>query len=109
MKMSEKLKIVNCLLSLRLVERCDVCQYCGEPFKECDTLYSDGRFEIGEIDVIGFKEFYYHVGCLMEYFEGNSIYPELVEQICGILDYGYDEQNSNPDTPYSLNEALDSQ
>jgi hypothetical protein len=93
--MCESLKILNCIQSLKIVSRRDVCSYCAEPFKECDTLYSDGRFEVGEIDVIGFKESYYHTGCLLDYFRENDIYSNCANELVIILDRGYQEQNSN--------------
>jgi hypothetical protein len=97
--MYDSLKILNCIQSLRILNRCDVCSYCGEPFRECDTLFSDGRFEIGEIDVIGFKENYYHTGCLLDYFRENEIYSNLANELVKILDRGYQERNRNQINP----------
>jgi hypothetical protein len=84
--MYKQVIIPNCIQSLRIVDRCTVCNFCGEPFKECDTFYMNGVYEIGAIDVIQYLSEYYHVGCLIEQLNSQNIFPEIVKYLTSTLE-----------------------
>ena len=44
-----------------------VCHYCGEPFKECDTIIPGIGLIIDEIDIRKYKNNYWHRGCVSDF------------------------------------------
>jgi len=43
------------------------CNYCNEPFKECDTIIPGKGVIIGETDVARYKNKFWHNGCIYDY------------------------------------------
>lgn len=50
-----------------LVDACERCFYCNEPFKECDTLVPGIGVIVGETDVVLYKDKYWHHGCVIDW------------------------------------------
>ncbi len=44
-----------------------VCYYCGEPFKECDTIIPGVGVIIGDVDIKKYKKQYLHRGCIIDF------------------------------------------
>jgi hypothetical protein len=51
----------------KIREKCGVCYYCGEPFKECDTLIPGIGVIIGEVDIKKYLDYCWHHGCIIDY------------------------------------------
>ena len=51
----------------KIPDKCGVCYYCGEPFKECDTLIPGIGVIIGEVDIKKYLNYYWHHGCIIDY------------------------------------------
>ena len=45
----------------------EVCHYCKEPFKECDTLIPGKGLIIGNMDVVEYKKLFWHYGCIFDH------------------------------------------
>ena len=43
------------------------CAYCKTPFKECDTIIPGKGLIIGEVDVVEYKNLFWHHGCISDY------------------------------------------
>ena len=50
-----------------LVDDCECCHYCGEPFKECDTLIPGVGVVVGETDVVKYLGKHWHFGCICDW------------------------------------------
>ena len=50
----------------RLVGQLETCHYCGEPFKECDTLIPGVGVIVGETDVVKYSNKFWHHGCIAD-------------------------------------------
>ena len=50
----------------RLYNRVALCAYCKEPFKECDTVIPGKGVIIGEMDVVKYKNRFWHHGCVFD-------------------------------------------
>jgi len=50
-----------------LVDDCLVCCFCGELFKECDTIMPGIGVIIGETDVVKWKNRLWHRGCISDW------------------------------------------
>lgn len=50
-----------------LVDECQTCNYCHEPFKECDTLIPGIGVVVGETDVVNYKNKFWHHGCVADW------------------------------------------
>ena len=50
-----------------LVDECEACHYCHEPFKECNTLIPGVGVIIGETDVARYKNKFWHHGCIKDW------------------------------------------
>jgi len=50
-----------------LVDECETCYYCHEPFKECDTLILGIGVIVGETDVAKYKNKFWHHGCIEDW------------------------------------------
>lgn len=50
-----------------LVDACEHCNYCGEPFKECDTLIPGFGIVAGEVNVVKYLGKFWHFGCIEEW------------------------------------------
>jgi hypothetical protein len=50
-----------------LVDELVTCFYCGEPFKECDTLIPGIGVVVGETDVVKYKNKFWHYGCIADW------------------------------------------
>jgi hypothetical protein len=51
----------------RLVDAFVCCAFCGEPFKECDTVILGVGVIVGETDVVEWRGRYWHEGCVADY------------------------------------------
>ena len=59
------------LYSEKLIESDEVCFYCGEPFKECDTIIPGDGVIVGEVDVEDFLSHYWHSGCIGDWIKDS--------------------------------------
>ncbi|MDT8302175.1 MAG: hypothetical protein RQ760_11875 [Sedimentisphaerales bacterium] len=50
-----------------LVDDCETCWYCSEPFKECDTLLPGVGVIVGETDIVKYRKRYWHYGCIFDW------------------------------------------
>jgi hypothetical protein len=48
----------------RLSDALVCCAFCGEPFKECDTVIPGVGVIVGETDVVKWRTRYWHLGCV---------------------------------------------
>jgi len=44
-----------------------LCNYCKEPFKECDTIIPGKGLILGETDVVKYKNRFWHQGCILDF------------------------------------------
>ena len=44
-----------------------LCAYCQSPFKECDTIIPGKGVVVGEIDVVKYKNRFWHQGCVFDF------------------------------------------
>ncbi len=66
MERNKKIKPVNEEKEEELYNSLVCCAYCGTPFKECDTLIQGRGIIVGEIDVVKYKNCYWHYGCVFD-------------------------------------------
>lgn len=52
-----------------LVDQLKVCYYCGEPFKECDTIIPGTGVIVGETDVVKYKNRFWHHDCVDDWYK----------------------------------------
>ena len=50
-----------------------VCYYCGELFKECDTLIPGIGLIIGEVDIKKYQNRYWHHGCIIDHKKEKTV------------------------------------
>lgn len=50
----------------------DVCHFCGEPFKEGDTIIPGVGVIAGETDVVRWRGKYWHWGCVGDWKKENE-------------------------------------
>lgn len=55
----------------RILEECGVCHYCGEPFKECDTVIPEVGVIVGEVDIEEYESQCWHYGCITDFKKEN--------------------------------------
>jgi len=48
------------------------CFFCKEPFKECDTIIPGKGLIIGPMDVVKYKNHFWHHGCVFDYIKINT-------------------------------------
>ncbi|MCU0652089.1 MAG: hypothetical protein MUC39_04015 [Candidatus Omnitrophica bacterium] len=51
----------------KLYDSLEVCAYCKTPFKECDTIIPGKGIVVGEVDVVKYKNLFWHHGCIADY------------------------------------------
>ena len=51
----------------KLYDSLAVCAYCKSPFTECDTIIPDKGIVVGEVDVVEYKNLFWHSGCILDY------------------------------------------
>ena len=51
----------------------EVCYYCSEPFKECDTLIPSIGVIVGETDVVRYIDKYWHCGCVADWHKSQTL------------------------------------
>jgi len=66
MERNKKIKPVSEEKEEELYNSLVCCVYCGTPFKECDTLIPGRGVIVGEIDVVKYKNRYWHYGCVFD-------------------------------------------
>ena len=54
-----------------LIDNCECCYYCGEPFKECDRLIPGIGVITGEVDVVKYLGNFWHLGCIEDWRKDN--------------------------------------
>jgi len=50
-----------------LVDECATCWYCHELLKKCDTLIPGAGVIVGEIDVVKYRNRFWHRGCILDW------------------------------------------
>lgn len=50
----------------KLYDELALCAYCKEPFRECDTVIPGKGVIIGEMDVVEYKDRFWHYGCVFD-------------------------------------------
>lgn len=62
----------------QLYDSLSVCHYCKAPFKECDALIPDKGWVIGEVDVVKYRNTFWHYGCVFDYEKDKSLDKSLI-------------------------------
>ncbi len=50
-----------------VLEENGICCYCGEPFKECDTIIPGVGVIVGETDMKKYQNNFWHRGCIYDF------------------------------------------
>ncbi|MBL7130427.1 MAG: hypothetical protein ISS45_03340 [Candidatus Omnitrophica bacterium] len=50
-----------------------LCNYCKTPFKECDTIIPGKGLILGGIDVVKYKNRFWHQGCIFDFKKGRYL------------------------------------
>jgi hypothetical protein len=67
MRSSDIIKSVSEKNADQLYDSLSVCHYCKTPFKECDTIIPGKGLLTGEMDVVEYKNVFWHYGCIFDY------------------------------------------
>ena len=67
MSNSRIIKFISEKKADKLYDSASVCFYCKTPFRECDTIIPGVGVVLGEVDVVQYKNHYWHYGCIDDY------------------------------------------
>jgi hypothetical protein len=67
MKRFNNIKTVTEEKADELYNAIEVCHYCKEPFKECDTIIPGIGLIVGAMDLVEYNNFFWHHGCIFDY------------------------------------------
>ena len=61
----------------KLINTLVFCNYCNEPFKECDTVVPCVGVIIGEIDIVKHQNKFWHSGCIADFKKFDNLRSSL--------------------------------
>lgn len=75
MRNKNKIEKISTDSAEKIINRLVFCKYCNEPFKECDTVIPSIGVILGKIDVVKWRNNFWHSGCIQDYQKQKDFKP----------------------------------